>query len=104
MAGRLLGSGTAARPGIGPDVRWDGPWEGRRGIKEWLSAHFPANRSYKPTLDQLPLTRLVDFPTLRLAGLSCFGSLEHAIRFLCVLGVAGSVYPPFTESDGMLAT
>lgn len=104
MAGKVLGAGTAARPGLRSDLRWDGPWEGRRGVKEWLSAQFPPNRSYKPTLDQLPLTRLVDFPTLRLAGLACFGSLEHAIRFLCAPGAAGSVYPPLTIGDGTPST
>lgn len=92
MAGRSLGSGVAARRGLLPDARWEGPWEARRGIKEWLSAHFPDGRSYKPTLDQLPLTRLLDFATLRRAEVSCFGSLERALRALA-LGAAGTVYP-----------
>jgi hypothetical protein len=58
-----------------------------------LTAQFPPNRSYKPTLDQLPLTRLLDFSTLRRADLACFGSLERALRFLDS-GEAGGVYPP----------
>jgi hypothetical protein len=61
MAGKNLGTGVTARPGLRPEARWEGPWEGRRGIKEWLSAQFPANRSYKPTFDQLALTRLIEF-------------------------------------------
>jgi len=67
-------------------------WEARRGIKEWLTAHFPENRSYKPTLDQLPLTRLLDFSVLRQADLPCFGTLERALAFLGQ-GGSGEVYP-----------
>jgi hypothetical protein len=93
MAGRALGTGAAARPGLRPEVRWEGAWESRRGIKEWLTAHFAPNRSYKPTLDQLPLTRLIDLPMLRRAGVPCFGTLERALAFLADRR-AGAVYPP----------
>jgi hypothetical protein len=92
MAGKTLGTGASARPGLRPGTRWEGSWESRRGIKEWLSDHFPPNRIYKPTLDQLPLTRLIDFNVLRDAGLPCFGTLERALNFLSV-GLAGGVYP-----------
>jgi hypothetical protein len=92
MAGKALGTGVAARPGLRPGTRWEGAWESRRGIKEWLSAHFPPNRSYKPTLDQLPLTRMIDFAALREANLPCFGTLERALSFLGE-GGAGEVYP-----------
>jgi hypothetical protein len=92
MAGRLLGSGAGARPGLGADVRWDGAWDRRRGIKEWLSGNFPPNRSYKPTLDQLPLTRMVDLSILRQAEVPCFGTLERALRAMAD-GAPGSVYP-----------
>lgn len=92
MAGKKLGTGGSARPGLTPGTRWEGPWESRRGIKEWLSAHFPPNRSYKPTLDQLPLTRYLDFPTLRQSELPCFGTLERALTFLNG-EISGAVYP-----------
>jgi hypothetical protein len=92
MAGKTLGTGATARPGLRPDTHWDGPWESRRGIKEWLSDHFPPNRIYKPTLDQLPLTRLINFDVLRNADLPCFGTLERALGFLAE-GGAGEVYP-----------
>ena len=92
MAGKSLGDGAAARPGLQPGTRWEGGWESKRGLKEWLTAHFPSNRSYKPTLDQLPLTRLLDLPTLRSADLPCFGTLERALAFLAAAG-AGEVYP-----------
>lgn len=93
MAGKTLGTGVKARPGLLPGTRWDAPWESRRGIKEWLSSQFPAHRSYKPTLDQLLLTRLIEFPDLREADLPCFGTLERALKSLAV-GRAGGVYPP----------
>jgi len=96
MAGKTLGTGAAARPGLRPGTRWQGSWESKRGIKEWLSDHFPPNRSYKPTLDQLPLTRLIDFSILRQADLPCFGTLERALGFLAG-GSAGEVYPQRKE-------
>jgi hypothetical protein len=97
MAGKKLGTGASARPGLLPGTQWEGSWESRRGIKEWLSGHFPPNRIYKPTLDQLPLTRLIDFGVLRDADLPCFGTLERALGSLAQ-GSAGEVYPqPKTE-------
>lgn len=92
MAGKLLETGAAARPGLLSGTRWEGSWESRRGIKEWLSAQFPPNRSYKPTLDQLPLTRMLDFSALRSAELPCFGTLERALAFLARAD-AGAAYP-----------
>ena len=92
MAGKPLGTGASARPGLRPEARWEGAWESKRGIKEWLTAQFPPNRSYKPTLDQLPLTRLIEFQTLREADVPCFGTLERAVSFLAE-GSAGEVYP-----------
>ena len=92
MAGKLLWTGAAARPGLRPGTRWEGPWESRRGVKEWLSSQFPPGRSYKPTLDQLPLTRLIDFGAIRKSDLPCFGTLERALRFLAEAD-PGETYP-----------
>lgn len=74
---------------------WDrDSWETRRGIKEWLSGQLPRGRSYKPTLDQLPMTRQLDFNLLRAANVPCFGTLERALAFLARhLDHAGRVYP-----------
>lgn len=58
------------------------------GVKEWLSRHFPRNRRYKPTLDQLPMTRMLNFDRLRRAEVPCFGTLERAVTFLDRAGVA----------------
>lgn len=74
---------------------WDrDSWEARRGVKEWLSAHHPGRRSYKPTIDQEWMTRCIDFSILRKANVPCFGSLERALGFLCRhWGQPGVVYP-----------
>ncbi len=74
---------------------WDGEtWEARRGIKEWLSGQLPRGRSYKPTVDQLSMTRQIDLPILREAGVPSFGTLERAIGFLAThLHQPGAVYP-----------
>ncbi len=49
---------------------------------------------YKPTLDQLPLTRMIDFQTLRSANIPCFETLERALIFLARNLDTGGVYPP----------
>ncbi len=73
---------------------WDGAtWESRRGIKEWLSSKLPPGRIYKETVDQLPMTRRIDFQVLRQAMVPSFGSLERAIRFLGDREGTSSVYP-----------
>jgi len=96
MAGRPLQDplGTV-RPGLVQETRFEKDPESVRGVKEWLSGHFPPGRSYKPTLDQLPMTRMVEFSVLREAGLPCFGTLERALRFVAQSlrdGLTG-VYP-----------
>lgn len=63
-------------------------------MKEWLTANFPPGRSYKPAFDQLPLTRMIDLPTLRAANVPCFGTLERALTFLAGAFGKGGVYPP----------
>lgn len=93
MAGRRLGGGVTQRPGLRVDVQWSGAWESKRGIKEWLAGHFVEGRRYKPTLDQLPLTQMIDLSTLLAADVPCVGTLERALRFLAAAG-PGEVYPP----------
>lgn len=94
MAGRPLRGNTSERPGILPGTRFDGDPETIRDAKGWLTKHFPRGSSYKPTLDQLPMTRMLDFPRLREHGLPCFGTLERALKFLAeARGREGAVYP-----------
>lgn len=81
------------RPGLVADASFEGDPESKRDVKGWLSARFPSGRVYKPTLDQLPLTRLVDFKLLRESDLPCFGSLERALRHIAENLATSSVYP-----------
>ncbi len=85
MAGRKIKDVSGVeRDGLLGDANFIGDPESIRGVKEWLTDQMPANRSYKPTLDQLPFTRLIDFNLIRVAQppLPCFGSLERSLRFL----------------------
>jgi hypothetical protein len=94
MAGRPLpGPGGINRPGLVPGTTFAGDVESIRGVKEWLSKHFAPGKAYKPTLDQLPLTQMLDLATVRAAGVPSFGTLERALRFLATAG-PGDVYPP----------
>ena len=92
---KMTGSFPDGRAGLRPMTRWDkDSWEARRGIKEWLSSQFPQGRSYKPTVDQLPMTRRIDLQTLRQAEVPCFGTLERALHFLSKsFEESGAVYP-----------
>lgn len=82
--------------GFPPGLHWDrDSWEARRGVKEWLSNQLPRGRRYKPTVDQLPMTRRIDISTLHDAQVPCFGSLERGIAFLGQnWAQPGAVYPP----------
>lgn len=85
MAGKRLRSREGVETsGLLPSASFDGDPQAKRGVKEWLSENMPPGRNYKPTLDQLPLARLVEFETVRNSQppLPFFGSLERALRFL----------------------
>src|SRR5262249_42456799 len=68
LAGKALEGPAGPRPGLMRGTQWTGPWEAKRGIKEWLSDHFPSGRAYKPTTDQLALTRMLDLSIVRAAN------------------------------------
>lgn len=91
---RMSGERLDGRSGLELGTVWDGEsWEAKRGVKEWLTKHFPPNRSYKPTLDQLPMTRMIDFDLLRDAEVPCFQTLERALAFLDRSLDTSEVYP-----------
>jgi hypothetical protein len=95
MAGQSFPGPGGPRSGLSPHARFEGDFEAKRGVKEWLTSQMPPGRAYKPTVDQLPMTRMVNFATIRARGLAWFGSLERALVFLQAnLGKAGAVYPP----------
>ena len=62
-------------------------------MQEWLTKHFAQGKAYKPTLDQLPLTQMLDLATLRAANVPSFGTFERALHFLAS-AKPGEVYPP----------
>lgn len=94
MAGKpLQGPGGIERPGLREGSAYTGNFEAIRGVKEWLSKHFAQGKAYKPTLDQLPLTQMLDLPTLRAAAVPSFGTFERALQFLASAS-PGEVYPP----------
>ncbi len=95
IAGKALtGVHGMTRPGLRADARFDGDYEAKRGVKEWLSSQMAEGKAYKPTMDQLPMTRMVDFAVVRASGLPWFGSLERALKYLAdVQGKAGVAYP-----------
>ncbi|MBN1199573.1 MAG: hypothetical protein JXA23_09495 [Bacteroidales bacterium] len=78
---------------ISDDVNFEGNPEEFRDAKGIISRFYPGNKRYKPTLDQLPLTRLLDFNLLRASGLPCFGTLERCLHHLSANQNTGKVYP-----------
>lgn len=54
---------------------------------------MPPGRRYKPSVDQKPLTELVDFEAVRASGLAWFGTLERALRFLDAHLGTSAAYP-----------
>ncbi len=93
MTDRAIGQGASARLGLMEGTSWHGDWERKRDVKGWLGDHYPEGRRYRATTDQLPLTRMIDLPTLRNAGVPCFGTLERAIVFLGSHLGSGGAYP-----------
>lgn len=91
--GRMSVARPDGRPSLRPGSAWSGPWEAKRGIKEKLSAMMPQGQSYKPSVDQLAFTQMIDLDELAVADVPCFGTLEGAVAFLSSAG-PGETYPP----------
>jgi hypothetical protein len=91
--GRMSTARPDGRPSLRPGSAWSGPWEAKRGIKERLSAMMPRGQSYKPSVDQLAFTQMIDLDELAAADVPCFGTLERAVAFLSKAG-PGETYPP----------
>jgi len=82
------------RPGLRSGTAFTGDPEQKRGVKEWLSAHFAPGHRYRPTTDQLAMTQMIDFAVLRASGMASFGTLERALAFLSNPSPNGKmVYP-----------
>ena len=94
MAGRLLRDERGIeRQGIQEGSVFNGDIEGNRDVKGIISNFFPIKRKYKPTLDQLPLTRMIDFSLIREKGVPCFGTLERCLIHISDNLGNSSVYP-----------
>jgi hypothetical protein len=75
IAGILL----EGRPGLKTELTYpDDRIEFLVGVKGWLSRNFQSGRIYKETLDQLPMTRLIDL-NLALPKSRSLRRLEHAV-------------------------
>lgn len=97
MAGRpIVDRAGQERPGLRSGTTYEGDWERHRGVKEWLGRHFEGGRRYKPTVDQLPMTRMLDLDVVRAAGVPCFETLERALGALAadLESERAGVYPP----------
>jgi|HubBroStandDraft_6_1064221.scaffolds.fasta_scaffold219101_2 hypothetical protein len=89
IAGREIRPGVAIPAG----TVFEGDPEEKRDAKGALTEHYPRGKAYRPSTDQLVLTRMLDFAMLRARNVRAFGTLERALRFLAAPGEA-SVYPP----------
>ncbi len=81
--------------GLKAGVEFHGNPESVRGVKECITRKFPGWDAYKPTMHQLPMTKMIDFDLIRMANppVTCFGTLERALKFLSDTSEPGSVYP-----------
>ena len=94
LAGKVLVDPNGVkRAGINEGAICTGDPQSHRGAKEKLREFMPPGRAYKPTTDQLAMTRHLDFALVRQSGLPCFGTLERALKFLAA-AAPGEVYPP----------
>ena len=94
LAGKpIVDPGGRTRAGIRAGATYQGDPVAKRDAKGVVSSFMPPRQVYKPTTDQLALTRHLDFALLRTSGLACFGTLERALAFLARAG-PGQIYPP----------
>lgn len=97
LAGKdLPGPGGITRPGIPAGATYPGDVTARRDAKGEIGRLMGSR--YKPSVDQLALTRHLDVHILRASNLDCFGVLERALAFCakeaCNPSAPGRVYPP----------
>ena len=81
------------RDGISSAANLERDLEKIRNAKGMLSSFFPKNKIYKPKLDQLPLTRMIDFDLIRESGLPCYGTLERCLIDMNSNKGKSSIYP-----------
>lgn len=75
----IAGRDLQGRPGLPAGLQYPQDVEAIVGVKGWLSRQFPGGRIYKESLDQAPMTRLLDTTRVRERSRS-FRRLCHAIE------------------------
>ena len=70
-------------------VVYEGDPEVLADVKEWITQQMPQGRAYKPTIDQVKMSSLVDTPTAH-ANSRSFRRLCHAVEELRAAMLAGS--------------
>ena len=74
----IAGQDLEGRPGLPTGLTHPGEVESLVGVKGWLTRQLPEGRIYKPTQDQLAMTRLIDTEKARHRSRS-FRRLCHAL-------------------------
>ena len=77
----LRGQSIGGRFILPAELSYAGDVESRRGVKEWLDKVLPKGIVYAPTLDQSPMTSLMDTTEARTKSRS-FRRMYHAIEQL----------------------
>lgn len=76
----IAGKELKGRSGLPEGLAYVSDIEGLRGVKGWLSRQLPEGRIYKETLDQAPMTHLIDLQEARASR--SFRRLFHAVEQL----------------------
>ena len=93
LAGQPLRGPGGEREGLPPGAALERDPVAVRDAKGVISGLLPAGRVYKPTTDQLALTRLIRFEPLRNLRIPCFETLDRALGFLARAATPGTVFP-----------
>jgi hypothetical protein len=81
LAGKpIIDPNGAQRAGIVAGTTYQGDPQAKRDAKGVISSLMPPGRTYKPTTDQLALTRHLDFTLLRASGLPRGRTRTHGWR------------------------
>jgi hypothetical protein len=75
----IAGKDLKGRPGLPAGIRFAGDTESIQAVKGWLTRHLPKGRAYKETLDQAPMTDLLDTELTKQRSRS-FRRLWHAVE------------------------
>jgi len=91
----ISGRSIDGRSGLPAGLSYRGDVEAIVGVKGWLSRQMPEGRVYKETLDQAPLTGMIDIDLAK-AGSRSFRRMCHAVTQAVEAIDSGSIFvsPP----------